>query len=181
MKTRDRILDIALRHTQRAGFRGFSFRDLADEIGIKSAAIHYHFPTKADLGRELAKRYYEDDISYLQAANELSPAKRVDHFLELFSKTLDDGLFCLFASAASDRDVVPAEMNEYAKTFFGDAAGWLENAFREADPEGKEWKEGLGDEFVALVYGAFLMAHNNADPELFRTLTTSYRSTKLPV
>ncbi|EDY80978.1 transcriptional regulator, TetR family protein [Verrucomicrobiia bacterium DG1235] len=181
MKTRDRILKIALNRTQQTGFRGFSFRDLADEIGVKSAAIHYHFPTKAELGKELAKRYYESDIAYLQAANDRPPKERVDHFLELFSKTLDDGLFCLFASAASDRDVVPAEMNEYAKTFFGDASKWLEKAFRDADPNGMNGKAGLGDEFVALVYGAFLMAHNNADPELFQKLTTSYRASNLPV
>ncbi|MDQ8201502.1 TetR/AcrR family transcriptional regulator [Pelagicoccus sp. SDUM812003] len=181
MKTKERILDIALRHTQKAGFRGFSFRDLAAEIGVKSAAIHYHFPTKADLGRELAARYYESDMAYLRAADDLPPEKRLDHFLELFSKTLDDGLFCLFASAASDRDVVPAEMNEYATRFFGEASKWLEKAFQEADPEGKNWTPGLGDRCVALVYGAFLMAHNNADPELFRKLTQSYRTSNLPV
>jgi TetR/AcrR family transcriptional repressor of nem operon len=28
-----------------------NFRDLAEDVGIKSASIHYYFPTKADQGR----------------------------------------------------------------------------------------------------------------------------------
>ena len=31
---------------RRGGFHGFSFRDLAADVGIKSASVHYHFPIK---------------------------------------------------------------------------------------------------------------------------------------
>src|SRR5579862_1588267 len=55
--TRDRILDIAQRLIQSRGYNAFSFDDLAEELDIRTASIHYHFPTKADLGIALLRRY----------------------------------------------------------------------------------------------------------------------------
>ena len=40
-----------------AGVVTMSFRDLAGDVGIKSACVHYHFPTKSDLGEALVDRY----------------------------------------------------------------------------------------------------------------------------
>jgi hypothetical protein len=42
-------MDLAEAHICKAGYGGFSFRDLATEIGIKSASVHHHFPTKASM------------------------------------------------------------------------------------------------------------------------------------
>src|ERR1051326_5309076 len=55
--TADRILDVAERLVQTRGFNGFSYADIAVEVGITKASLHYHFPTKADLGRALVLRY----------------------------------------------------------------------------------------------------------------------------
>lgn len=42
-------MDIAEAHIREVGYWGFSFRDLAANIGIKSASVHHHFPTKAGM------------------------------------------------------------------------------------------------------------------------------------
>ncbi len=48
--TREQLLEAAVDLLQRVGYASFSFRDLAEVVGIRTASIHYHFPTKADLG-----------------------------------------------------------------------------------------------------------------------------------
>ena len=48
--TREQLLAAAADLLQRVGYASFSFRDLADAVGIRAASVHYHFPTKADLG-----------------------------------------------------------------------------------------------------------------------------------
>src|SRR5947208_98232 len=50
-------MDLAEAHIRDAGYRGFSFRDLAAELGIKSASVHHHFPTKAILTAAVVRRY----------------------------------------------------------------------------------------------------------------------------
>ena len=60
---RDAILSSAEARMRRGGFHGFSFRDLAADVGIKSASVHYHFPTKADLGVNLMRNYQEQMLA----------------------------------------------------------------------------------------------------------------------
>ena len=62
---RDRILDAAERMARRGGYHGFSFREVAAAVGVKSASIHHHFPTKEDMATELATRYVERFIAGL--------------------------------------------------------------------------------------------------------------------
>src|SRR3954454_23736387 len=57
--TRERILDTAERLLQARGFNGFSYGDVAGELGITRAALHYHHPGKAELGEALIARYTE--------------------------------------------------------------------------------------------------------------------------
>lgn len=46
-----RILDVAERLLQVTGYNGFSYGDVAAELGITRAALHYHFNSKASWAR----------------------------------------------------------------------------------------------------------------------------------
>ena len=50
-ETASKILDVAERLVQLRGFNGFSYADVAAELGISKASLHYHFAGKAELGR----------------------------------------------------------------------------------------------------------------------------------
>ncbi|GCD57345.1 hypothetical protein NBRC3222_2682 [Acetobacter pasteurianus NBRC 3222] len=58
--SREAILAAARKAAQTRGYNGLNFRELAKEVGIKPASIYYHFPSKADLGMAVARRYWED-------------------------------------------------------------------------------------------------------------------------
>ena len=62
---REALLASARTTVQAHGYNALSFRELAKEVGIKSASVHYHFPTKGDLGAALARRYTQDGAAYL--------------------------------------------------------------------------------------------------------------------
>jgi TetR/AcrR family transcriptional regulator, transcriptional repressor for nem operon len=51
------IMDAAQRRMQVGGFGGFSFREIAADVGIKSSSVHYHFPTKDDLAAAVVRRW----------------------------------------------------------------------------------------------------------------------------
>jgi TetR/AcrR family transcriptional repressor of nem operon len=51
------IMDAAERRMQQGGFGGFSFREIAADVGIKSSSVHYHFPTKEDLAAAVIHRW----------------------------------------------------------------------------------------------------------------------------
>jgi len=56
-ETAERLKNLAEVHIRSAGYGGFSFRGCASEIGIKSASVHHHFPTKATMAAAVARRY----------------------------------------------------------------------------------------------------------------------------
>ena len=55
------------RTAQAHGYGAMNFRDLGAEVGIKTVSIYHHFPSKADLGAAVAKRYWEDTASRPEA------------------------------------------------------------------------------------------------------------------
>lgn len=57
VNSKEAILLAAKTIAQSQGYNGLNFRDLAQSVGIKAASIYYHFPSKADLGIAVAKRY----------------------------------------------------------------------------------------------------------------------------
>ena len=57
--TRERIIDKAFQLMLQRGFNGFSYRDIAEPLGVKNAAIHYHFPNKTDLVKALLEENHQ--------------------------------------------------------------------------------------------------------------------------
>lgn len=51
------IMNAAERRMRIGGFNGFSFREIASDVGIKSSSVHYHFPTKEKLAAAVIQRY----------------------------------------------------------------------------------------------------------------------------
>ncbi len=58
------IMDAAEARMRIGGFNGFSFRDIASDVGIKSSSVHYHFPTKENLAAAVIRRY-TDEVAQL--------------------------------------------------------------------------------------------------------------------
>src|ERR1700730_3531610 len=54
------IMDAAERRMQLGGFNGFSFREIAADVGVKRSSVHYHFPTKEALAAAVLRRYTEE-------------------------------------------------------------------------------------------------------------------------
>ena len=56
-ETAEQILDLAETLIQTRGYSAFSYQDIADALGIRKASIHYHFPSKTELGIAVIDRY----------------------------------------------------------------------------------------------------------------------------
>src|ERR1700761_6402834 len=56
-EVQDAIIDSAEGRIRLGGFSGFSFREIAADVGVKSSSVHYYFPTKEALGAAVVRRY----------------------------------------------------------------------------------------------------------------------------
>lgn len=128
---REEILDAAEAMIRNAGFNAFSTRDVASAVGIKSASVHYHFPTKADIGAAVTERYTDRFLKQLGDPGRFKsdPGEVVALYVNSFRETLirDDKL-CLCAVLGAEIGGLPLEVGANTRTFFDRNLAWLKKA-----------------------------------------------------
>jgi TetR/AcrR family transcriptional regulator, transcriptional repressor for nem operon len=123
--TRKRILDIAEELLLTRGFNAFSYQLVSSELGVRNAAIHYHFPHKTDLGVALIERYRRRLRRFIDAQAELSPQAQLDRYFELAqSYFLQDRQVCPSGMLSTEFHTLPQAMREQATAFIGDMRAW---------------------------------------------------------
>ena len=112
------IMDAAERRMQLGGFGGFSFREIAADVGIKSSSVHYHFPTKEDLAAAVIRRWAEETSEFIDKELE-KDRDPVRVWTNAFRGTaLSEGRMCpCTVLGAGSQDLPPAVASE-VKGFF---------------------------------------------------------------
>lgn len=183
MDTRETIMAVARKTVQTRGYSGLSFRELAKEVGIKSASIHYHFPTKGDLGAALARRYTEDGAAYLQGlqAESDDPAHWLKGYAEIFRRALhDDNRMCLCGIMAAEYDDLPLQVRNEVQSFSDVNVRWLAAVLAVARPQLDEpQRQRQAQAIYAAIEGAQLIARGRGDIGVFDQTIEAYRSAGL--
>lgn len=127
------LLDTAQRLVEERGFNAFSYRDLAAEVGIRTASIHYHFSAKADLGRALMARYQVGlDEALAQIDRKGRTARsRLKKFVGLYRETEQRGAICLCGSMASDIETLPGDLRPRVVAYLERSESWVERTIRD--------------------------------------------------
>ena len=176
--TKQRIMDAARPTVQAHGYSGLSFRELAKEIGIKSASIHHHFPSKADLGVALARRYWEDSAAVLEKLLDKSsnPIHALRQYPATFRKALENhNRICLCSFMAAEYDDLPEAVKKEVQTFADVNVAWLSKVLSAANVVSSEESESRARAIFSAVAGAQLMARSRSDLSLYDALINSYR------
>lgn len=138
--TAARVMDVAQALIQRRGYRGFSFDDVAQVVGIRKPSVHHHFHTKADLVAALARRYTERFESALAAIDVArhDPLARLKAYVRLFAATYaQDGRLCVCGMLGAEADALPANVADVVADFFRLNLAWLTAAFGDAQRSGQ--------------------------------------------
>ena len=174
-EVRERLLTEAQHLIQTVGYNGFSFRDLANRIGIKSASIHYHFPTKADLGRAIAAQYAEVFMGRLNAQQEAEQDadKLLAFYASLFREALvDEGKMCLCGMLSAEASSLPSVVVDEAKQFFETNLNWLSAVYERRAVTAKNLSDASSpraqaEALMASLQGALVLAKGLSDPNVF--------------
>jgi TetR/AcrR family transcriptional repressor of nem operon len=134
MKTidaRQKILEVAESLIQARGYNAFSYRDIAEIVGIKTSSIHYYFPTKVDMAKAVVKEHAENLMNILDEVGKdpkRSWEQKFDTFFELIFNTtyFADRKMCLGGMLASDVLTLPDDIQEEVRIFFKRMENWLQ-------------------------------------------------------
>jgi TetR/AcrR family transcriptional regulator, transcriptional repressor for nem operon len=172
--TASRILDTAERLVQVRGFNGFSYADVAAELQITKASLHYHFATKADLGEALIKRYsrrFGDALAAIDAKKAPAPAK-LRRYADLYLDVLRDQRMCLCGMLAAEYPTLPNAMRASVVSFFDQNEAWLGAVLEQGEEEGSLHLTGSARDtarmIISCLEGAMLVTRPYADIPRFR-------------
>ena len=154
METRDRILALAEKLFREHGYQGFSYADISKPLSIKNAAVHYHFPTKEELGIALIEKYrtylHEQTGDFMaNGGDALVQLEGYFAFVEHEVRSLDH--VCPIGITAMEYHNVPDAMRESARRFLEETLAWLERVLEVGRAQGTMHFEGsAADKAVAL-------------------------------
>ena len=164
-----KILDVAERLMREVGYNAVSYRDIAAELGFKSASLHYHFPKKQDMGAALVRRYSDNFHARLVASTPetASPQEMITAFVDIYRFALEEqGLICLCAVLGAESAGLPHPVTTEIKRFFTENISWLTARYKALGFEtpGEDARTTL-----ALLEGVMIISLVNDDISLFDT------------
>ena len=175
--TPQRILDIAERLVQTRGFNGFSYADIAEAMKVTKASLHYHFRSKAELGKRLIERYERNFLAALRAieADTDDARERLRRYAGIYAGVVHEDRMCLCGMLAAESGTLPEDMRADMRHFFDENERWLVGVLK----EGKRartlaFKGAPLDAARALVgslEGAMMIARSYRDPARFTAVS----------
>jgi TetR/AcrR family transcriptional repressor of nem operon len=169
------ILDVAEKLVGSRGFNGFSYADVANELKISRAALHYHFANKSDLGVALIGRYTSRFADALDAAEERSTdaPTRLQAYAELYLEVLRNERMCLCGMLAAEYETLPTPMRDATVRFFVENQTWLTRVLLQGSDDGTVEFSGSVNEAARMIIGslegAMLLARLFGDISTFQT------------
>jgi TetR/AcrR family transcriptional repressor of nem operon len=173
--TATRILDIGERLVQVRGFNGFSYADVASELEMTTAALHYHFPGKAELGRALIERYTQRFLDALAEIDARIPAPpdKLDAYADLYADVLRNQRMCLCGMLAAEYQTLPDPMREAVIAFIDANEAWVEQVLSDGRRDGSITLAGPASDAARLIVsgleGAMLVARPYGELARFST------------
>jgi len=138
MKTqsvREQLLEHTLVLIRRRGVNGFSYRDLAELVGVKTSSIHYYFPSKDDLVLEAVKEYIARMTERMRSIDTSLPvAEQAAIFLTPFRASCGSDLICLCGMLSTEVLCLPESVHGLLKDFFVSNEQWLAKLLERAQP-----------------------------------------------
>ncbi len=169
---------------QARGYSGLSFRELAKEVGIKSASIHHYFPTKGELGGALAERYTADFAEYLDGllTEPLDVKTCISRYTEVFRNTLlNENRMCLGGIMAAEHTELPTEVRSEVVKFSEMNVRWLAQVLAR-DKTAAVTSNPVRDRALAIyaaIQGAQLVSRSRSDISAYDTIVAAYRTAGL--
>jgi len=174
--TSQKILDIAERLVQTRGFNGFSYADIAGPLRITKASLHYHFPAKAQLGKQLIERYERNFLAALAAIDRggADPRRKLRQYAAIYADVLRQDRMCLCGMLAAEFATLPKAMRENMRHFFDENERWLSAVLEQGRKAGRLKFTGTPREvaraLVGSLEGAMMLARSYGEVARFQVV-----------
>lgn len=119
------------------GYNGFSFSDISAELGIKNASIHYHYPTKTNLGVTVVQEHRDRLKGLMAKFSGHGPKDKLFAFFGIYDRIKERGEICIVGSLASDLLTLDEEVQDELTLLSGEILTWVSEFLEEGRTNGE--------------------------------------------
>jgi len=136
MNTRDKIISIGDSLIRKIGYNAFSFSDIAKELSIKNASIHYHFPTKTMLVISIIQKHLQILERFKQSVSSLNATEKMIKFLSVYATGRIANKISILGALANDYYTFETPVQTELKLLMDNTLNWLTETLKEGKSEG---------------------------------------------
>jgi len=135
--TRQSILDAAETLILTRGYNGFSYKDIADVVGIRKASIHHHFPSKEDLGAAFVEGYFHRFALWREQVAPLTVAQKLAAFLAMLQRVSSNAeRICPMGMLTAEYPTLPKSVQDSLRGLLGAMDQWLAQVLEQGQDQG---------------------------------------------
>lgn len=134
--TRNKIIVIADQLIRQRGYNAFSYADIATKLKLKNAAIHYHFPSKGELGKAVIEETREKFKKHIDEWKHSSIQQQLTSFFEMYGKNSKHNCICFMGALGAAYNTLPKEMAATLKIAHQEISTWLTKLIRQGQKKG---------------------------------------------
>ncbi|WP_133010690.1 TetR/AcrR family transcriptional regulator [Marinomonas flavescens] len=176
--TKNKIMNAAEAAIVRGGYSAFSFRDIAEEVGIKSASVHYHYPTKADLVVAVMMRFTDEFQAILAdpEVDDFDARTTLNHFIDGFrSKNVERHSMSICTMLTADKHLLSEAVSQSLADFYQVKLGWLTKVFMRLENLPEDAARDRAGQFVATLHGASVLVQATGELAWYEKVASPWR------
>lgn len=173
MDMKEKILNSAQRLIQQSGANAFSYADVASEVGIRKASLHYHYATKMDLIKALIERYSQQaETFFVLVDNESKTAdEKLKSYFDLYKNTLDMNKVCLGGMLSAESLSLDDKVAPLLMKFFNGHVTWLTSILHDGEREGvfilRDSPKAYAGMIISTLQGALMVSRGLQEKTFF--------------
>ena len=152
--TKQKILSLGEDLLHQKGYNAFSYHDISTRLGIKNAAVHYHFPSKSDLGVNLVRQErlrFERTTKRVEVKN-ASVWEQLQAFIRIYErKMLQRNRVCIIGMLGTDFYTIPEPMQKEVRLLASYIVSWLGGVLERGRERGELYFKGNAEDKALLI------------------------------
>ncbi|GAA4463862.1 TetR/AcrR family transcriptional regulator [Nemorincola caseinilytica] len=136
MTTRDTIIAAADKYIREIGYNAFSYKDISNSVGIRTASIHYYFPAKSDLGVATIQYHMAQLEAIQQELANAAPLDRLLWFLQNYSRINAENKVCLVGALSTAFNTLDEPIQQELRLFAESVLNWITGILADGQREG---------------------------------------------
>ena len=176
VNTREQIIESARLLVQDASYDGFSFRDIAERVGIRKASIYYHFETKESLAVAMLDDATAGFGRWVSHVENSPPAERLRAYcFDFYMERLEAGIkLCPGGAFTAAWPNLGEKVRRAVNRLFDAQQNFVEQALTDASSvDSSDEVENFEETaiwFIACVQGAIVTARARGEQQLFECI-----------